>query len=228
MSRPVVTRTRAAEEEIVPLPEQHPPLHFRIERVAHFVELQRHLARGPVVVRLHLKVGIRRVAPDPPAQHVAAGHVGVVAIEQAFGAAIRIALQGPADRRLIARVDAEPAATELQLVIGRLTGREHVGVPAPVFAEHAITAGRAEPPAMAGRGDEPLFAADCQKRRISTRRRGVLRDDVDDAVDGVGTPECAAGAANDFNTIDVGEKSVLHIPEGAGEQWRVRSYGRRA
>src|SRR5581483_2743309 len=49
----------------------------------------------------------------------------------------------------------------------------------------------------------------------------LLRDDVDDAVDRIRTPDCAARAADNLDAIDVREHDVLHVPVDAFEQRRV-------
>ena len=49
----------------------------------------------------------------------------------------------------------------------------------------------------------------------------MARDDVDDAVDGVGAPQRRARPADDLDAIDVAEDVVLHVPEDAGEERRV-------
>jgi hypothetical protein len=47
---------------------------------------------------------------------------------------------------------------------------------------------------------------------------GAPRDDVDDAVHGVGPPQRAARPGDDFDAIDVLEQVVLHVPEHPGEK----------
>src|SRR5438552_18555158 len=48
-----------------------------------------------------------------------------------------------------------------------------------------------------------------------------LRDDVDHTIDRVRSPNTRAGAADDFNAIDVFKQHVLHIPKDARVQRRV-------
>jgi hypothetical protein len=47
---------------------------------------------------------------------------------------------------------------------------------------------------------------------------GLLGDDVDDAVHGVGAPEGRAGAPDHLDPLDVGERRRLDVPEGSREQ----------
>src|SRR2546427_3175472 len=42
---------------------------------------------------------------------------------------------------------------------------------------------------------------------------GGAGDDVDDAIDRVGSPQRAAGTADDFDAVDILEKVVLYVPE---------------
>src|ERR1700691_3540903 len=48
-----------------------------------------------------------------------------------------------------------------------------------------------------------------------------LRNDVDHAVRRIGSPDGAAGTADDLNAIDVVQRHVLHVPIDAGEERRV-------
>src|SRR5271170_1982453 len=41
----------------------------------------------------------------------------------------------------------------------------------------------------------------------------VFRDDVDDSIDRIGAPGRASGAAYNFNSLDVFQRHVLHIPD---------------
>ena len=66
----------------------------------------------------------------------------------------------------------------------------------------------------------------CSERPLRVAR--VSRDDVDDAVDGVGAPERGARPANHLDAIDVAENVVLHVPEDAGEQRASRPCARRS
>src|ERR1017187_2213521 len=52
---------------------------------------------------------------------------------------------------------------------------------------------------------------------------GALCDDVDDAVDGIRTPERGPRTANDFNPIKVFKGHILHIPIDAPEFWGVNT-----
>src|SRR6185369_15346734 len=46
----------------------------------------------------------------------------------------------------------------------------------------------------------------------------VLRDDVDDAVYGVRSPNGSTWTADDFNAIDIFERGVLNFPIGSSQQ----------
>ena len=64
-----------------------------------------------------------------------------------------------------------------------------------------------------------VAAARGGQRALRGSRR--LRDDVDDAVHGIGAPQRATRAANHFNPLHVLEQHVLRLPIGAGEQRRI-------
>src|SRR5258708_1080305 len=54
-------------------------------------------------------------------------------------------------------------------------------------------------------------------RETSLGLTGRARDDIDHAIDGIDTPQCAPRAADDFDAIDVLEDHILDVPEHAGE-----------
>ena len=51
--------------------------------------------------------------------------------------------------------------------------------------------------------------------------RGLLRDDIDDAVHGIRAPDRSAGSANHFDAFDVRYRDVLLVPYDAAEERRV-------
>src|SRR5487761_570432 len=52
---------------------------------------------------------------------------------------------------------------------------------------------------------------------------GVFRDDVDDAIDSIRSPDGAAGTADHFNPVNVFERGILRLPPDAGVEWRVNT-----
>ena len=58
--------------------------------------------------------------------------------------------------------------------------------------------------------------------------RGLLRDDVDDAVHGVRAPDRAAGSADDLDPLDVLDREVLLGPDDSAEERACRGCGRRS
>src|SRR5205814_3931648 len=71
----------------------------------------------------------------------------------------------------------------------------------------------------ADRVDVRAFAGDEQALRVF----GILRRDVDDAVDRVGAPEGGAGAADHLDPVEVGHDVIERVPVDAGEQRRVHA-----
>src|SRR5712672_3581236 len=49
----------------------------------------------------------------------------------------------------------------------------------------------------------------------------ITRDDIDDAVHCVCTPKRSARSADDFDTLDVFEQDILHVPEHTRVQRRI-------
>src|SRR5207253_6453267 len=52
----------------------------------------------------------------------------------------------------------------------------------------------------------------------SLRVRRVFGDDIDDAVDRIGSPQRRAGTTDDLDAVEIGEKDVLHIPQRSAEE----------
>ena len=52
---------------------------------------------------------------------------------------------------------------------------------------------------------------------------GAFGPNVDDAVNRIGAPKRGTRAANDLDLLNVGEKSLLHVPEHSGEQGGVKA-----
>ncbi len=76
---------------------------------------------------------------------------------------------------------------------------------------------RATAPALTkGRGALLDISAD-HGSEGSLRFGSGLGNYVDDSVNGVRTPDGAAGSANDFDSVNILHHRVLHFPIGSGE-----------
>src|SRR5688572_9616029 len=84
------------------------------------------------------------------------------------------------------------------------------------FGVNAVEGVVAELPAVTQAAKALVFRADARVDERALRVAGGLGDDVDHAVEGIGAPEGAAGAADDFDAVDVVEQVILHIPKNAG------------
>ena len=74
---------------------------------------------------------------------------------------------------------------------------------------------------IARRGIKPLKRTTGHAGHYALLILGVLRDDIDDAVDRIGAPHRPAGATHDFNTFNILEDKVVHIPEHTGKHGGV-------
>ena len=70
-----------------------------------------------------------------------------------------------------------------------------------------------------GKTVQESAAAGAHERALRIARG--FGDDVDDAIDGVGTPERATRAGDYFDAIDVFEHEMLNIPEDSREKWGI-------
>ena len=94
--------------------------------------------------------------------------------------------------------------------------RHRVGAPdvADVGAPGEVVA---DPSAVADRG-AAIEASAAHGHERALGLVGLAGDDVDDAVDRVGAPECRARAADHLDAVDVFRDDVLGVPVDAGEQ----------
>ena len=101
-------------------------------------------------------------------------------------------------------------------------GRKGLGLGTSMTTVHEVydpatqTWTTAAPLARARSGMNAVVARGCFHVWGGEGPAGVTRgprDDVDDAVDGVGAPEHRAGAADDFDALDILEHVVEGIPE---------------
>ena len=49
----------------------------------------------------------------------------------------------------------------------------------------------------------------------------LFRNDVDDSIDGISSPDRTAGAADDFDPCNVFQRKIEHVPPHAAERGRV-------
>src|SRR5439155_4789286 len=156
----------------------------------------------------------------------AADHVGARATRLAvdavpFGTVVKIALQGEAVRCRGLRVQAESAASHVRRIGGVGAGAgDLIGVFRVLAVDTELDIGRRRGAEADARLLPQLLAA--APRDIKTLCvPGGAGNDVDDAIDRVGTPQCAAGTADDFDAVDVFEEVVLYVPEHTAIERRV-------
>src|SRR5579862_5060793 len=66
--------------------------------------------------------------------------------------------------------------------------------------------------AVADGGGGVFLGAEFQIGQTALGIGGGFRDDIDDAIDRVGAPDAAAGAADDFDALDVFEGIIDGVP----------------
>ena len=76
--------------------------------------------------------------------------------------------------------------------------------------------------AVAGAYEILLFISGAAKKQKPLRIPGTFRSDVNDAVDGIRAPKGRARAPNHFDLLQVGQERLLHIPEHARKEWRIK------
>jgi hypothetical protein len=108
------------------------------------------------------------------------------------------------------------------MVVAGAAAREQFGrVMRPDLAVDAVRPRRAESTAVTHGKRAGRVGTDGRVDERSARISGVLHDEVDDTVDGVGAPQGATGPAHHFDAIDVGDDEVLRFPEDTGKHGGV-------
>jgi len=108
-------------------------------------------------------------------------------------------------------IDAESESALAPIVVGRTVGIES-GALLEMFGVDAIMGVVAKLAAVAGAVEKLFLAAPAGRDVGALRVGGLFRDDVDYAVDRVGTPKRAAGASHHLDPLDVLQQHVLHVP----------------
>src|SRR5687768_4732413 len=101
----------------------------------------------------------------------------------------------------------------LRPVFSRLAVRSVLALAIDIFCVDPEAGAVVESSAITGGGFNAVEVADGADKESALRLPGILGDDVDDAVHGVGAPQGGAGTANDLDAVDVLQEGVLAIPE---------------
>src|SRR5947207_11965289 len=169
-----------------------------------FCEQARNVAVGPVIVQLARETRLSGDRARPLRRHVAAADRDVGAGTRLADAAIvEITLQGGAARARRLPVHAEPTLPQVPVVGGVLP----VGPHRRIAVEPPAVDARANPGAqrrsVADCPEAVLLGAAATRQQQPLRVPGVLRDDVDTAVAGVGPPQRGPGTADDLDPVNV-------------------------
>ena len=140
---------------------------------------------------------------------------------------VEVALKGDASRAGLSPIHAEAGLGAAPVVEIAAVGVDF-GAAGEAFGVDAVIEVLAVAAAVAEVDEALLLVAAAGGTSVPVGLLRGLGDDVDDAVDGVRSPDGAAGSADDFDAIDVFEQGVLHFPVGAGEQRACRRCGRRS
>jgi hypothetical protein len=155
--------------------------------------------------------------------HVAAVHLDVRPIGQSHPSADDIALHGEARITGELPIQAAAALTDAAILLSAAAIRQLGRIEVAADTVEAIARFRVDLSAVTRNQMRPLARACYTAHEGALRVGGPLGDDVDDAVHGVRSPQCARGAANDLYSVEVRQRHVLRFPEHASEQLRVHA-----
>ena len=176
---------------------------------------------GMVIIELqaHGRAVGRHVRP--PAEQIAARKIFLADATGILGTVIEVPLQCQAIGQCRIVIQAKAAAAHLPRVERTCAGRSDL-----IASPRVLTVAPHVEPRDWLRAVAQLFlvvqlVAPGRLRMQSLCVARGLRDDVDHAVDGIGTPQGAAGPADDLDALDIGERIILYVPEDSAVERRV-------
>jgi hypothetical protein len=96
--------------------------------------------------------------------------------------------------------------------------RQSAIVPVKVFAVYAVAQVRVWASSDAYDAASEVQGPAAEESGVSSARLvSAFRDDIDNAVDGIGSPERGAGPPDDFDPFNIFLDDVMNIPEDACE-----------
>ena len=128
-----------------------------------------------------------------------------------------VALDGPFAFRRCA-VHAETGAEKVGIIWAVKACRADTPVVVDVLGPHAEIAVSTQLPAITGLSNCSQLCAQSACYQPALRVFGVLRANINNAVDCIGSPKCCTGAAHDLNLLDIRKDHVNFIPDHAAEQ----------
>src|SRR5690606_14893020 len=201
----------AAEHDIVGCAEAESVLAGNVEGLQPFVQA----GGGPldaVVIALQLEARSLRELSGPAAEDVAA--IALDAIKKII--AEEIALKR--DRIAVALpVGAETGLSRLPVVVGG-AARGEAGLAHARAAPVAAIGRLVVDPAAVAQGADAIAVADLGAQQSSLGLAGMPGDDIDDAIESVGTVERAARPADHLDAVDILDHHLMLVPEYAGMQ----------
>src|SRR5712671_1357004 len=202
---------------------------INVESIASLSQLGTEAVRA-VVIHLNLHIGPLAQLTLPPSENVAAGYIlRCVHIDRGRRRIKRKILSLPEFPRVRISLNREcvifvivpihPKAGLTQLhVIKVACVRVKLRPAAKTHAIHTIVEVVADACAEAESARALIYIAAAYGNERSAAFFGIVRDDVDDSVDGVRSPDGAAGSTNDLDPIDIFEQNILQSPINAGKK----------
>src|SRR5258706_5531918 len=94
-------------------------------------------------------------------------------------------------------------------------------VPIGIFCISSIVDIVADLAAVAGAFSSPFFCSGLHRYYSTLGEFGRFSDDVNDAINRIGAPQCRPRTTDDFNAIHIFQHDVLHVPIHSREQGGV-------
>src|SRR5579883_3408580 len=76
-------------------------------------------------------------------------------------------------------------------------------------------------PAIPCAAPKPFLSSCCCCHKATLCIPGIFRNDVDDAVNGIGSPERSTRPTDHLNTVNIFKHQILYIPEYSRKYWII-------
>src|SRR6185437_118266 len=138
-----------------------------------------------------------------------------------FAAVVCISLNGERVFGAKFGIYAESGPIRVPIILAVLPSQANQMIPIEGIHEDPIIGIASQPAAVLSRSESLLIGASAAANESSLRVRRFLRDDVDDAIDGIRSPNGGSGTSNDFDAVDRFQRNLLRIPKDTVEKRRV-------
>ena len=138
-------------------------------------------------------------------------------------ALVEVPLQGKGIFRTEAGIQPKAGADHLPVITGVIPVQMLKLIPFKGLGVDTTIGNLAQGQAVTGPGKALFLGSRAQLDKTALGIGGMLGDDVDHPVDGIGSPQGRAGTADDLDPLDILQQDVLHFPVNPGKSVAVNA-----